>query len=624
VSVEIGAETELRRSTDASSRRFRAPDLDSNAGLALMTAITTAIIITGLVWQGDDLRRALGDTDDAMRLVMVRDLLAGRGWWDQLVTRLQPPSGVYMHWSRLVDGGLASMIWLFERVLSPAQAEIATRLVWPQLWIAPAVAAMLAMARSLGGRTAVLAAAVLAVIDDQAFVQFRPGRVDHHNIQITMALAAAAAAMAHTGRGRWATLAGAATGLGLAVGIEALPFQALIGIGYALRGAIEPDEAPVARAYGLSLFAASVMLFAIQTPPWRWLLSTCDALAFNLVAALAVAGLGLATVATWGAGQSLVRRLGATAVVGAAAAAAYVLPDAQCLHGPFAAVDPRLRPFWFDTVQELAPWPRFLRIDHDWAVLSITATLMAVAAAVVLIVRRPRSPETLLALALIVTAAVTAANALRMHDYVYGFGLPVLGAAFAVLADRGWRGRLVLTTVLALALSPTSVGWALGRFSRPPPRPVSMPARPANRPAPSLARCLQSDVYRPLATLPPGVVLGEIDLGPFILAETKDSVMAAPYHRMSYGILAAHEALAASPTAAEAKTRAMNVAYVVECPGTLLRAGPGSLAVALRNSHAPAWLEPLSAPGQVLQIYRVRPQAPHLALPGAPDMKEHG
>jgi hypothetical protein len=439
-----------------------------------------------------------------------------------------------------------------------------------------------------------------------------------------MALIAAAAAMAGRERSRWAMVAGAASGLGLAIGVEALPFEALVGVSYAFRGALEPGEARVARAYGLSLFAASSALFAIQTPPWRWSLSFCDALAANVIVALAVAGLGLAAVATWGTKLSAVRRLGSTALVGIGSAAAYIALDPRCLGGPFAAVDPRLRPFWFDRVQELESWAQLMRRDHDWAVQSITLTLMASAAAIFLVIRRPRTPEAPLALALVLVAGVAAANALRMHDYVYGFGLPVLGAAFAAVTDKAWRGLLVPTVAMSLALSPASLGWVLGRATRPPSPPHRVVAGTAH-PAPGLGQCLQSDIYRPLAALPAGVVLGEIDLGPFILAETKDSVLAAPYHRMTYGILSAHEALGASPTAAEAKTRALNVAYVVECAGAPLRVGPGSLEVALRDRRPPAWLEPLSTPAQLLQIYRVRPQTPTMEArhPGATDIEEH-
>jgi hypothetical protein len=38
-------------------------------------------------------------TDDAMRLVEVRDLLAGQAWFDLTQHRLDPPQGSLMHWS---------------------------------------------------------------------------------------------------------------------------------------------------------------------------------------------------------------------------------------------------------------------------------------------------------------------------------------------------------------------------------------------------------------------------------------------------------------------------------------------------------------------------------------------
>ncbi len=42
-------------------------------------------------------------TDDAMRLVEVRDFMAGQSWFDLTQYRLDPPNGVVTHWSRLID-----------------------------------------------------------------------------------------------------------------------------------------------------------------------------------------------------------------------------------------------------------------------------------------------------------------------------------------------------------------------------------------------------------------------------------------------------------------------------------------------------------------------------------------
>ncbi len=577
------------------------PDLSSNRRLA-WTALAVTLAVAGvLIWKDNSVGATLGDTDDAMRLVLVRDLLHGRGWWDQWVGRLQPPLGAYMHWSRLVDGALAACIWLFERVMPPASAEYAVRLLWPLMWIFPAACCGLSIARSLGGKAAVFVCAVLLATNVQLYVQFRPGRIDHHDLQITMALIAAACSLASARRERWAMLAGAATGLGLAVGIEALAFQAIVGASYGLRFAQSRDEARPARVYGLSLAGFSALFFAIQTPPWRWSLAVCDSLGWNLLAALVVGGLGLAAVATWAVRAAPWTRLGLLALAGAAAAGVFLTIDPACIHGPFGAVDPRVRPFWFDRVQELQPWWKLYFQDRSSTVRVMVMTLMALASAGYLVFgRRPwLKPVTLTVAALILLAAWAASHAYRMQDYIYWFGVPALAAAIGLLGERWLKGLMLPVLLATLVLSPICAAVAVVSLIDLAPK----PAAAAN--TASDEQCYQDAVYRSLSKLPPGLVLGEIDLGPFILADTGDSVLSAPYHRMTWGILAAHEAQAASPADAEARVRALKVDYVVECPANPLRVVPNSFEAELRRGKVPPWLTRVSPAGDLLQVYRV-------------------
>jgi hypothetical protein len=45
-------------------------------------------------------------TDDAMRVVEVRDFLGGQNWFNLTQYRLDPPGGVESHWSRaFIDAG---------------------------------------------------------------------------------------------------------------------------------------------------------------------------------------------------------------------------------------------------------------------------------------------------------------------------------------------------------------------------------------------------------------------------------------------------------------------------------------------------------------------------------------
>lgn len=559
--------------------------------------IVAALIVTLITWaqflrREPMLIRTLGDTDDAMRLVLARELLAGRGWYDQWVGRLQPPVGTWMHWSRLLDGALAASMGGFRQFLPPDQAELAVRTAWPLAWIMPAAASSLVIARSLGGRLGLVAGALLLAIDPWTFVQFQPGRIDHHNVQIALTLIAAAFAIGGWGRAWCAAAAGAASALALAIGVESLVFHALIGLGVALGFACEPRLARSARAYGLSLAGAAAALLMIQTPPARWGLSVCDALGLNLTVGLVVAGLGLALVS--GLGASPRARLAALAAVGALALGGYLALDPACVQGPMAAVDPRLKPFWFDHIEELKSWPALAATDRPAAIRIASLSLLSLAGAGVLLwrMRGDYDVRRLTMVACAVMAIFATWQALRLEDYAFAFGLPVIAGA---LASLGQRRNLVLLASASLVLSPAGLG-ALASRLWPGPSPQVSPNE----------RCYEVGAYRALAELPAGLVLADINLGPFILAHTPHSALAAPYHRMSWGILAAHQALGSPPDRAEAEVRALKVRYIVEC-GALIRVGPGSFEAALRRGPPPAWLRLLSPAGAALQIFEVAP-----------------
>jgi len=60
------------------------------------------------------------DDDDVMRLVEVRDLLAGQSWFDLTQYRLGLDGGTLMHWSRLIDLPIAVLIRALRPFMSPA------------------------------------------------------------------------------------------------------------------------------------------------------------------------------------------------------------------------------------------------------------------------------------------------------------------------------------------------------------------------------------------------------------------------------------------------------------------------------------------------------------------------
>jgi len=477
------------------------------------------------------------------------------------------------------------------------------RFAWPLMWILPAVLSGLAVARGLGERAAVLATAVLMSLNiTRLSIQFVPGRVDHHNLQIVLILASLACALRASRRPAWAAAAGAATALGLAIGLESLIFHALVGASFALRLARDPKEAKVVGAYGFSLSAATALFFCVETPPWRLALSFCDEIGLNLVLAVAAAGLGLALVAAFSAKVETPIRIALAGLVGVVAAAIYLGLDPQCIHGPFGALDPRVRPFWFDRIQEIQSWKTTVHTDRAGVIRQAVMGCLGLAGGALLLWRAGRraDPGILVVVLCLVAAMLATISARRMEAYLFWFGVPVVGAAVSVVARRWLKDLLLPTLVATLALSPDLVAAATTSgadliLGRPPPAPRS-----------ATGRCFATRAYVHLASLPPGLVISETDLGPFILAWTRDQALAAPYHRMSIGILAAHDVLDAPPAGAEVLARARRANYIVDCPPYPMNVGQGSLGRALRRGEIPAWLDPLTKRDEVLQIYRLR------------------
>ena len=105
-------------------------------------------------------------------------------------SRLQPPGGVDMHWSRLIDAGLAGLFTFFHLFADQADAERLMRAWWPLLWLLPDHGGhdrnCVADRRPRSGDGG---AAVFHDLAIPAYQQFTPGRIDHHNVQIALTLA---------------------------------------------------------------------------------------------------------------------------------------------------------------------------------------------------------------------------------------------------------------------------------------------------------------------------------------------------------------------------------------------------------------------------------------------------
>src|SRR5262249_47841117 len=274
------------------SRASRQP---SFAFLLLLAWLLVALELLLIYWAGT--AETLLDTDDAMRLVQARDFLAGQNWFDLTQTRVEPPAGFGSHWSRLIDPGLAGVFLLLRLFADGALAERLMRTAWPLLWLIPVMLGAAMIAWRIAGREAALVTLMLAIIGLPALQNFKPGSIDHHNVQIALTVAAVAATV-WSDRARWAAwAAGAFTGCALAIGLESLPYHPVCAAASALRYVLCRDGGEALRAYGLALAAAIAAAFLVNVGPSHWGRSVCDTIAINLAAPIVVGGLLLAATA---------------------------------------------------------------------------------------------------------------------------------------------------------------------------------------------------------------------------------------------------------------------------------------------------------------------------------------
>ncbi|MDG4650206.1 hypothetical protein P6F26_17295 [Roseibacterium sp. SDUM158017] len=600
--------TDAQRGQQGAGQGLWAPVLAGWAFCALPALVA--------LWlDGGDLR--LG-TDDAMRLVQVRDLMAGQGWFDPVQPRLGPEGGTAMHWSRLVDLPIAALIALFGPLAGQPGAERAAAILWPVLVLLPAVLVMAAAARRLGGRDAAWAAALLTGAAMAHAGKHDPGALDHHNVQLTL-LAVVIAGLALAPRSpRWAALAGAAAALSLGVGIERAPVLAAFGAAFALAWVAAPSRlSRSATAFGLSLSGMLAAVFVATAPAMAYAGGYCDALSRDMALPVLSGGLGLAAMGAALSGRAAPVRIGALACVAAVALGMTALVAPACFSNPVDQIDPFLREAWLDKVAETRTLSEALAQIPEYIVPAWLAGAAGLVAAISLMLRGARDrPGWAIVAAGLISAGAIAAYQMRATSSLPVFAiLPVSVLAAALFHENLARGRRACG-LAAIALVAVSVPGASV------PIVASFPTRaaPGSEGAPSeaailadLRTCYAPGTYRALAARPPGVVSASSNLGAHILLESPHRVLSAPYHRNEAGMIAQLRIARAEPAEAERLLRRHGVDYVAICDGDPeTRLPPGSahpgLYPALLRGEVPAYLARLPvSPESPLRLYAVLP-----------------
>ena len=546
-------------------------------------------------------------TDDAMRLVEVRDLIGGQGWFDLFQYRMDPP-GTLMHWSRLIDAPLAGLILLLKPMLGMHDAEAVTLYLWPALLFAVALMLVAAIARQMSNNTApVIAAVALAVLCVPALGHYRAGAIDHHNAQIDLLLALILMTAQIESSAIKAALGGLMASLSLAIGVEMLP--AIGAVGVAVYGLFVWRGAPVARqvgAFGAGLAGSSLLLAAALLPPASLTAQVCDA--FGGPVLLLAAGGGASLLLMTGIDrifQTLTMRVVSGATLGIVFAGAFVALFPECVAPPYAKLDHMVVTLWIGNVAEAMSFTKILHLFPEKVPPVYGFTVMSMGLAVMALIRSAPAERFRWILGIVTMAALTGISLweVRGASGASMVAAPIFAASLAVLWPRLASGPSLL--VWSVVASPLSLA-AAGLSAKPL---IDAIVKPEVIGEMSSCRTL-SDVTS-LKRLPIGRVMAPGDLGPAILAETEHDVFAGPYHRNNDGIAILIKLMLAPPPAAQQILRDRHVDYVVTCAAApdanIIKLAPDGLEARLARGETPDFLERIQLdPADRISVWRVR------------------
>ena len=550
------------------------------------------------------------DTDDIMRFLSVRNWIAGQGWYDMVQAGVVADGGLLLHWSRLVDAGIAAIIWPLSFALPVAEAEAAGVVLWPILLLGVLLYVTATQSLRHFGPMAATGTVLCFLMWPAVAFSFAPTRIDHHNVQIFLLTIVILALLRADNGWRSGAVAGMATALSLAVGLETGPSLGLAGILLSLMTLTRPMHFSNALiGYGATLGPAAVTFFALQTSPETWQVARCDQLGYPL---LRVIGAASSAAVAFG---FLLQSARATAsrtvlfVMLYGAALALALPTlASCSGGPYGDLPPVVQETIYAQIKEAKPALLVAKSSplafHSNAVpLFIGLTL----ASLIAFFDRDVARRNRVILLLVFGGMAALATLHQMRMLVSGVAVLPLIAGYILGWLMEWRqhqkyramaGILAIFAGMVTIIYPKVAAYALNT------RTEAEKTYTEKREISTYSQCRTDEVLKPLANLPRGAVLSTMNLGPSILLSSGQPILAAPYHRSAAAMV--NGLLFISQNDAEsfhAAVREIGAVYVVLCQNEIQYGFASKLS---RGEHVPGLtLVPGFDPSLV--VYRVLP-----------------
>jgi hypothetical protein len=565
-------------------------------------------LITLLVWLGFCLWSiysswaqirwfGLGDTDDNMRIMQVRALLHGQGWYDLRNYRLNPPFGANIHWSRLVDLPIAGLILGLRPFLGGAAAERWAVAIAPMLPYLLLLLSTALTARRLVGAAAYPLAFLALFFAGSTNGMFTPERIDHHGWQLAL-LALSISAIADPKRIRGGLLLGISTALSLAIGLEMIIYLALAGVAVVLFWVEDGEERERLRAYAVSLGGGTALCFLVFGSNDNWN-AVCDALS-PVWLSDALVGSALMFALAWVSPADWKRRLPLALGAGIVIAGFHALTWPNCLQR-LEGVSPEVDRLWLSHVKEARPV--YL---HGWRIATLIVALPITGAIGwgLLIWWRWSEPDLRRR---VIGAAVPGLVASLLLLWQTRTGpasqmMAVVGCAALIwiLLPYLWGSKSPVVRVFGAALvfvvgAGAIIPLVLDFIPEPKASARDLQIGKANR------LCASMWGLRPVELQPKGVVMTYVDLGPRLITVTHHDSIAGPYHRNGQQIADVMNFWRGSADQAHRIALKYHANYVLSCPNSSTTTifdseAPNGFYGQLQRGKAPRWLAPVQLP----------------------------
>ncbi len=553
------------------------------------------------------------DADDLLKLHEIRSFAQHGAIFDRTLPDILQPEPYVSHWPWIVDLPYAAVAWLLSPLVGLERGISAATVLVPLLLLVPALACYDRLVGAVGFSDRRVALPLAAIVALPGFLEFAPGRIDYHNLQIMLLLAGLVLLLRESRGAAFAN--GLAVALATAISPEFVAFHLLLMGFHAFDHVFDrPGGSQRMCWFGIGLGLAALVLFIGIVPPQNYAIGRCDTYSAPFALALFLAGATFATLPSFTRNRTWIARSAGLAVCATAALGVVIALYPDCARGPYAALDPDVRDYFLGSIgQELSFFRRGDFVLSD-SLPALAILLIGALAPVTLCLAGGRRDRAAVAIAtfslLAVVQAIFYFRYLRYVPFFSGIGIAIVVAALlppdlarrlrlaCPLPAAPWRRLLLPAPGIALTLFLVGYHVAAG--------PSRTPFTAADMAG---ASCVRPD-YVPAYDWPRGsVVLASPLLGARLLAEENHpAVIATPHHPAAKGIGRIgrfFDPQTDDPRAALDETRAGIVAvcaWTTDLPASIVKRYP--FLASLMTGAPPPWLSECPSDGKTrLRLY---------------------